>query len=95
VLINSAKGKPQPDIDSVVAKLSSRDAYFSHGSVIDHREGQTLGLSVEYLSPEDEIWKRIWLLLCMYEHDCRRDRLLKVFEGRARSLSIAIATPTP
>jgi hypothetical protein len=84
------KGKPQPDVDTVVAKLSSRDAYFSHGSVIDHREASALGLNVEYLKPDDEIWQRLWLLLCMYEHDCRRSHLLKVFEGRARSLSIAV-----
>jgi ClpP class serine protease len=87
------KGKPSTEIDAVVAKISSREAYFSHGSVIDHREANTLGLNVEYLKPEDEIWKRLWLLLCMYEHDCRRDRLLKVFEGRARSLSLSIAAP--
>jgi hypothetical protein len=87
------KGKPQPDIDAVVAKLSSRDTYFSHGSVIDHKEAKQIGLNVEYLGPDDNIWRRLWLLLCMYEHDCRSARYLKVFEGRARSLSIA-APPT-
>jgi hypothetical protein len=51
------KGKPAPEIDTVVAKLSSREAYFSHGSVIDHREANTLGLNVEYLKPEDETWE--------------------------------------
>jgi hypothetical protein len=78
-------GESPATIDDVVAKLSSRDVYFSHGSVIDHVEAAALGLKVEYLKPEDPIWQRIWLLFCMYEHDCRRARYLKVFEGATRS----------
>jgi hypothetical protein len=38
---------------------------------------------------------KAWLLYCMYDHDCRKDRLLKVFEGRARSTAIAIPPPMP
>jgi hypothetical protein len=80
-------------IDEVVHKLSTREVYFSHGSVIDHGEAASLGLDITYLPPEDEIWKRLWLLYCMYEHDCRRNGLMKVFEGRARSTAIAIPAP--
>ncbi|WP_022721218.1 hypothetical protein [Rhodopseudomonas sp. B29] len=83
------KGRSAQDVETAVAKLSSRDTYFSHGSVIDHKEAAALGLTIEYLGPDDPVWQRLWLLLCMYEHDCRRDRYLKVFEGRARSTSIA------
>jgi hypothetical protein len=89
------KGKPQQDVDDVVAKLSSRDVYFSHGSVIDHVEAASLGLMIEYLKPDDPIWQRIWLLFCMYEHDCRRARYLKVFEGRSRSTAVAMSAPPP
>lgn len=53
-----------------------------------------LGLTVEYLSPEDETWQKVWLLYCMYDHDCRRDRYLKVFEGPAVSTSIAAPRAT-
>lgn len=77
----------------VVQKLSSRDVYFSHGSAIDHKEAKDLGLSVEYLPPDDLLWQKLWLLYCMYEHDCRKGRLLKLFEGRSRSTAIA-APPT-
>jgi Serine dehydrogenase proteinase len=83
------------EIDEAVAKLSSRDVYFSHGSVIDHTEASALGLSVEYLKPDDLIWQKIWLLFCMYEHDCRRSRYLKVFEGRSRSTAVALPAPAP
>jgi ClpP class serine protease len=89
------KGKTPAQVDEVVAKLSSRDVYFSHGSVIDHIEAKSLGLVVEYLKPEDPIWQRLWLLFCMYEHDCRRSGYLKVFEGRYRSTAVATPAPAP
>lgn len=88
------KGKPPADVDSAVQKLSSRDVYFSHGSAINHTEAAALGLKVEYLKPDDELWQRIWLLHCMYEHDARKANYLKIFEGRYRSTAVAVA-PTP
>jgi ClpP class serine protease len=94
------KGKTEAEIDATVKKLSSRDHFYSHGSVINHQEATQLGLTVEYLPPDDEIWRRVWLLYCMYDHDCRRDRYLKVFEGPSISTSIiaprqAAAAPKP
>lgn len=83
------KGKAPEEIKAVVQKLSSRDTYASHGSVIHHREAAALGLAVEYLVPDDPIWQRLWLLQCMYESDARKSRYLKIFEGRARSTAIA------
>lgn len=85
------KGKADIEIDAVVQQLSSRDVYFSHGSVINHTEASALGLAVEYMPPDSELWRKVWLLYCMYDHDCRRDRYLKVFEGPAVSTSIAAA----
>ncbi len=89
------KGRTQQEIQDLVEKLASRDTYASHGSVIDHKEATTLGLQIEYLPPEDPIWERLWLLYCMYEHDCRKAKYLKVFEGRARSTAISIPPPQP
>ena len=83
------KGKPPTEIAETIKKLSSRDHFFSHGSVINHREAAQLGLSIEYIPPEEEVWQKLWLLYCMYDHDCRRDRYLKVFEGPTISTSIA------
>lgn len=85
-------GRDSTTISTTVEALASRDKFFSHGSVIDHKEATTLGLSVEYLPPDDELWQRVWLLYCMYEFDIRRARLWKVFEGRARSTAV---TPPP
>lgn len=89
------KGKPSSDVESAVQKLSSRDVYFSHGSAINRTEANSLGLSIEYLNPDDKIWQSIWLLYCMYEHDCRKTNYLKIFEGRFRSTAVAAPPPKP
>ncbi len=96
VLSNGMMAQNKPDeIDVVVAKLSSRDTYASHGAVIHHREAVSLGLKIDYLPPEDEVWKRLWLLYCMYEYDCRKSRFLKVYEGAHRSTAVAAPPPAP
>jgi hypothetical protein len=87
------KGTDKAEILRVVTALGSRDVYYSHGSTIDHREATRLGLSVEYLSHDDPVWQRIWLLYSMYEFDVRRCSYLKVFEGRGRSTVVTAPSP--
>lgn len=76
------------EIHAVVDTLASRDTYKSHGAVIDHREASSLGLKICHLPEGDEIWSRIWLLYCMYDHDTHHAGLLKIYEGRARSTQV-------
>jgi ATP-dependent protease ClpP protease subunit len=80
-------GDKEPLIANALAKLSSASGYGSHGAVIDHHEAMTLGLEVEWLPPEGDLWRRIWLLHCLYDADSQRDGLGKIFEGAAFSLS--------
>lgn len=80
-------GKDPTDISNVISKLSASTGYMSHGAVIDFGEAQALGLSVEFLEPDDELWKRIWLLYCMYDYDSRVKGLGKIFEGNRFSIS--------
>jgi len=87
------KGKADSIIEDTVKRLASRDTYASHGSVIDHREAKELGLNVEYLPPDGDLWQRLWLLHCMVAYDCQKSRYLKLFEGRARST--AVVSPVP
>ncbi|MBY3243767.1 MULTISPECIES: SDH family Clp fold serine proteinase [Rhizobium] len=82
-------GKPPQDVSAVVEALSTKNVFHSHGSVVDHREAKALGLAVNYLPEDDELWKRIWLLHCMYAQDITTMNYLKIFEGRARSTSVA------
>jgi hypothetical protein len=86
------KAKTDDQIAGVVDSLSSGRFYFSHGSAIDHSEATQIGLTVKYLPPNDEVWKRIWLLYSMYDYDCRQKNLLKIFE--TDRLSNSIAAPT-
>jgi hypothetical protein len=83
--------KTPDELAQVVDMLASREFYHSHGSVVDHREALRLGLRAVFLKPEDELWKRIWLLRCMLEQDCQQGGLQKIFEGRR--ISSAISRP--
>ncbi|MFZ1907326.1 MAG: hypothetical protein WAU56_18245 [Steroidobacteraceae bacterium] len=89
------KDRKPEDIEKAVRTLSSRDTFFSHGSVINHREASAIGLKIKYLPPEETLWRKLWLLYCMYDSDCRRDRYLKVFEGPSISTSIAATRLLP
>lgn len=80
-------GKDAAEIDGVIGKISDSAGYMSHGAVIDHDEAKSLGLSVEYLEPTDEIWRRLWLLYCMYDYDTKVKNLGKVFEGNKFSIA--------
>lgn len=75
-------------VSDTVQKLSSRDEFFSHGSVIDHTDASNLGLNVTYLKTDDQLWKKIWLLYAMYAHDAGQAGVVKFFEGRSISTAI-------
>lgn len=85
------KAAPVGEVERVAAALGTREIYFSHGSTIDHREATALGLAVEFLPADSELWQRIWLLYSMYDFDTRRDGYIKIFEGRGRSTSVTPA----
>jgi hypothetical protein len=89
------KNAADTEIEDLIKKLLTRETYFSHGSVIDYKEAIALGLTVEYLPPENDLWKLFRLLACMYEADSRKNRYLKVFEGNRLSSAIEAPPPTP
>lgn len=78
-------------IDSLVDQLSSAQSYSSHGAVINAEEVKSFGLNVQFLPPDDELWRKMWLLYCMYDYDCQRNGYAKVFEG----VRVSIARPIP
>ena len=80
------KGKGEKEVKKVVEKISSAQSYGSHGAVIDHTEAMGIGLSVEYMEPSSTIWRRVWLLYCLYDYDVRHKKLGKVFEGALYSI---------
>jgi len=87
--------KDKSEIEDVVNKLASRDVYHSHGSVIDYSEAHSLGLAVEFLGPDDELWKRLWLLRCMFAFDAKTTSVQKIFESANTSNSLTYPTAQP
>ena len=84
----------QAVIDQAVESLASKNVYHSHGSSIDADEAARLGLNVLKLSHDDELWRRVWLLRTMYQHDCGVYGYTKIFEGEAVSSAVS-AAPKP
>ena len=82
-------GKDKAEIDEVINKISDSTGYMSHGAVIDYDEAKALGLSATYLEPDDQVWRRIWLLYSLYDYDSRIKSLGKIFEGNRFSISRA------
>ncbi|MFQ5452337.1 MAG: hypothetical protein ACE5DQ_02120 [Candidatus Paceibacterota bacterium] len=73
---------------NIAKKLCNPAKYKLHGTVIDYKEATDLGLNVEYLPPENELWKAIWLLFSMYSVDANKEGLVKIFESDSISLSL-------
>lgn len=93
VLLSSGmmSGRDQTEIEDTVTKLATKTVYHSHGSSIDADEAIKLNLSVLKLGQDDELWRRIWLLRTMYQHDCVVNKYAKIFESR----KISTCTPAP
>lgn len=75
------RGSDPVVIDEIVRSLSTRDQYPSHGSVINAAEAERLGLKLLRLKEDDDLWGRLWLLRCMYDHDAATAGVMKIFEG--------------
>ena len=74
-------------IDILLSKITSSAGYLSHGAVIDYDEAKELGIKAEYLSPESDLWRRVWLLYCMYDYDTKQGGIGKIFEEKKWSIS--------
>jgi membrane-bound ClpP family serine protease len=81
------KGKDIDTVRTAISKISSSDTYNSHGAVIDFTEAKELGLAVEWMPPNEDLWKRVWLLHCCYDHDLKARGLGKLIEGATNSIA--------
>ena len=87
------KNHTEQEISDTIEKLATRDHYHSHGSSIDADEASRLKLKVEKLCPDDDLWKKIWLLRTMYQYDCGVYGYAKLFEGNHVSSAVAAVAP--
>lgn len=89
------KDLPLATIDETVEKLSTKNTYHSHGSAIDADEAADLQLNVTKFSHDDPLWRKIWLLRMMYQHDCGNHNYAKLFEGALVSSAVPVQRPPP
>ncbi|CAM2184046.1 MULTISPECIES: SDH family Clp fold serine proteinase [Burkholderia cepacia complex] len=80
-------GKAVDEIQAVLGKISSTNGYKSHGAVIDFDEAKALGLAVEFLPPDGDLWKQLWLLYCMYDYDTKAKNVGRLVEGTKFSIA--------
>lgn len=73
--------------EEIADRLLDVARYLSHGIVINHEEARDMGLKVEYLPPENELWRALWILHCVYQADVRTiPDTVKFFESGSVSI---------
>lgn len=88
------KDHTDEEIMATVEKLATKDHYHSHGSAIDADEAMRLNLNIDKLTPENDLWQKLWLLRAMYQHDCGVYGYAKLFEGNYVSSAVSITPST-
>jgi hypothetical protein len=73
----------------IAKELSDTKKYLSHAVVIDAKEAKKMGLNIESLGPENNLWQSIWRLYCFYEVDMRNAGLVKIYESSTVSISVS------
>jgi len=70
----------------IAEHLINIDKYPNHGSVINYREAQAIGLRVAYMPFSDAIWQAYWHLYTKYLVMMREKAGVKIFESHASSV---------
>lgn len=70
------------EIKQLAVTLCVNEKFHTHGTPISVIDAQELKLPIESLGENDQLWKRLWLLYCMYSYDCTLKGFSKVFETR-------------
>jgi Serine dehydrogenase proteinase len=69
-------GAPSTTISENLMNLS---LWKSHGQMIGAEDAREIGLTVEYVSVDDEVWQMYWHLLCLQRLEVDPDK--KIFES--------------
>jgi hypothetical protein len=64
-LLRQGMLREEASYTTVAGDLTNNERWLSqHGAVIDSNDAQTLGLHVQYMDPDDELWQAFWRLYC-------------------------------
>ncbi|MFN0008779.1 MAG: SDH family Clp fold serine proteinase [Planctomycetota bacterium] len=58
------RGMRVPNFTEIANKLIDNKRWLTHGQMIGYQAAQGLKLKIEYLPPEDELWRLFWQLYC-------------------------------
>lgn len=70
----------QSKAEQIAENLADANIHLSHGRVIDRNEAKSMGLDVEFVEKEDELWKFIWELHCRTTMALTGSKAVKIFE---------------
>ncbi len=73
---------------SIAESLVNIEEYPNHGSVINFKEAESLGLNVCYKPYDDELWQLLWRLYIRYTVEIREKEWVKIFESNNTSVTI-------
>jgi hypothetical protein len=73
---------------AIAETLVSTEAYPSHGAVINHLEATSIGLNVNYMKYDEELWQMLWRLFVRYTVEIREKEWVKVFESNKTSVTM-------
>lgn len=76
---------------NVISKYFARDkGLLSHSQVVIWKEAKDMGLNINYLNRENNIWKLIWELYIRSEIFLRETQQVKLFESNTCSIAIRV-----
>jgi hypothetical protein len=58
------QGMKVTNFTAIASALMDNKRWLAHGQMIGYQSAQNLGLTVEYLQPDDETWRAYWQLYC-------------------------------
>ena len=80
------QGMKVANFTAIADALIDNKRWLTHGQMIGYQTAQTLGLKIEYLQPEDDMWRAYWQLYCQQRLGIKDEE--KLFESDFVSLPI-------
>lgn len=73
---------------AIVAQLMDTKTYPSHGQMIGALHAKQMGLQVDALPMDDELWQALWQLYCHYRLALAQPEVTKIFESEYASNTV-------
>jgi Serine dehydrogenase proteinase len=80
------QGMKVPNFTAIANAFIDNKRWLTHGQMIGYQSAQQEGLTVEYLLPDNEVWREYWQLYCHLRLSIKDDQ--KLFESEYASLCL-------